>query len=195
MDTYEELKAQYDRTFAEHRLEMVLNNGDFRGYYLRPKEGGRINSVLILFTPEGIVISGDHAPGRNGMCSNYGYDQAWFSSPKGAGYLAEKFGLQRQWQARLALSYLDTVDEDEEADDREERQELMDNIRTGDAGEHEFYAFLREANVDEWYDVAQGFDPVTLANLTAIQHAFARLMGELAGDKIKEVEPEQRAHP
>jgi hypothetical protein len=198
METYTTLKAQYDRVFSKHRLRMVLNNEPFRAYMLEPEEGGRLNGVLIMFTPEGIVIMGDHAPTRTGICAT-GYDQAWFSARKNPEYLMEKFGMDREWQADLAVEYCNDElkefgdappeeDDDDESDgQRMEWTELRDNIAAGDTDQHGFYAFLQERNTDEWYARAIGFNPNVMAKLTAIQHCFAQLMGELGmEEKAKE---------
>jgi hypothetical protein len=195
METYTTLKAQYDRVFSKHRLRMVLNNDPFRAYMLEPEEGGRLNGVLIMFTPEGIVIMGDHAPVRTGLCCT-GYDQAWFSSRKNPEYLVSKFGLDQEWQADLAVEYCNdklkefgdaALDEDNEGyGQRLEWIELRDSIARGYTDEHGFYAFLQENSVDEWYLRAIGYDPHVMAKLTAIQHRFAELMGDLNKEVSKE---------
>jgi hypothetical protein len=187
METYTTLKAQYDRVFSKHRLRMVLNNEPFRAYMLEPEEGGRLNGVLIMFTPEGIVIMGDHSPVRTGICTN-GYDQKWFSSKLNPEYLAGKFGLEQQWNAELAKEFVrDMLQEYTLTEEqREERLEMLETLQMEDMDQHAFYAQLQEWAVDEWYLIARGYDPNVMAKLTAIQHRFAQLMGDLEREEIKE---------
>lgn len=195
MKTYTEYKEMYDNTFAQHRLEMVLNSGDYKGYYLQPPGGGRFNSVLIMFTPEGIVLAGDHAPCRTGLVSNIGYGLDWFSSEKSPDYLCQKFGLERGFVRDHALTYVEeelkTLREasivNEEA--VEEWTELKEKLEADDIDSHDFYTTLRDLNVDAFYEVALGYDPNTMAKLAAIQHRFAACMGDLAKEESKVVEP------
>lgn len=74
----------------DHYLEPVENTGSLKAFYLRDKPNTRIQSTLIMFTPEGIVITGDLCPGRNGVIGR-GYGLEWFASELSPSYLAEKF--------------------------------------------------------------------------------------------------------
>ena len=62
---------------------------------------GRIQSCMILFCSEGIIICGDFCPRGNGVVSNYGYGLGWFSTPKGEDYLCEKF-LSEEFSSKVA---------------------------------------------------------------------------------------------
>ena len=192
METYTRLKDQYDRIFSKHRLDMVLNNDPFRAYMLRPPEGGRTNSVMVLFTPEGIVLSGDHAPGINGMVSNIGYGLDWFSDAKGAEYLCEKFGVEKVVVHAYALAFVReqilALETSGTATYRrmQEWEDLLDSIEH-EVDAHDLYSTLRDLDVDEYYDVARGYEPNTMAKLTAIQHRFAELMGDLGKEEAMAV--------
>lgn len=84
--------ATYDQWLAKHTLEAHVETPQLQAYYLRPAGGGRMQSVFIIFSKEGIVICGDWCPNDNeGAISAYGYGRDWFSGKLSAGYLAEKF--------------------------------------------------------------------------------------------------------
>lgn len=60
-------------------------------WYLRYPDQ-RAQSTLIIFSPEGIVITGDLCPGDNrGVVSDYGYGLSWFVQELNPYYLAGKF--------------------------------------------------------------------------------------------------------
>lgn len=88
-------------SIKNHVLHTVAEEPPIEAFYLRPPEGGRIMSTLILFTPEGIVLMGDLTPERNGTVSAFGYGKGWFSSKLSGDYLCEKF-LERRWISEIA---------------------------------------------------------------------------------------------
>ncbi len=188
METYEQYKADYDRVFAQHTLELVLNQDPFRAYMLRPAGGGHPNSVMVMFTPEGIVVMGDHAPTRTGIVAS-GYNLKWFSERKNPEYLAGKFDLPEGYNHALAIEFMRGRAQDTALTEmvRDEYSEWLEVFELGDAGEHEFYVKLQELNEEEWYLRARGYDPNVMAKLTAIQHRFAACMGDLAKEESKEV--------
>lgn len=191
--TIEQEKTNYDRIFSKHTLEMVLNNDPFRAYMLRHPKGGRLEGVMIMFTPEGIVIAGDHAPGRYGAVSQNGYGLDWFSSRKDENYLAEKFGVEKVWVREYAVRWLqDTIKElREDSLDREAEiadfAELLADVQNEDASADDFYTKLDEFTVDDPYDIAQAYNPDIIGKLAAIQHRFADLMGDMGKD-VKELQ-------
>ncbi len=71
---------------------------------------GRMMSTQILFTPEGIVISGDLCPrvGTRGVISDLGYGLNWFSGKLSNSYLCEKFFVVG-WHRDLAEEELETM--------------------------------------------------------------------------------------
>jgi hypothetical protein len=65
---------------------------------------GRMQSCLIMFSPEGINILGDLCPGndaRNSGVHAYGYGLDWFAGHLSWSYLCEKF-LSKEWHKELA---------------------------------------------------------------------------------------------
>ncbi len=187
MSTYDNIKAQYDKLFAQHRLELLLHNDPFSAYRLVRPEGGRINSVMIMFTPEGVVIAGDHAPCRHGVISDFGYDRKWFLSLNGPGYLATKFGLERKFQTELAEEFLnerikELQDAGASAESLEPWQDLLEQVQL-DMDHSSFQRALTELKEDETWNIAIGYDPRDMANLAAIQQRFAACFQEM--DQVK----------
>ncbi len=87
-----------------HILEQVLDAERFKAFYMkRPGSDQRMMSTLIMFTPEGIVITGDLCPRMQtgGVISDLGYGLNWFSGKLSEGYLCEKF-MQQGWYRELA---------------------------------------------------------------------------------------------
>lgn len=98
---FKENLAAIRRELASHQLEPLPVHGSVTGYYLRPPDGGRMQSTLILFAPEGIVIMGDLCPNLHGAISCMGYGVGWFSGKLSDSYLCEKF-LRQTWISELA---------------------------------------------------------------------------------------------
>jgi hypothetical protein len=97
--------AQIREALKDHVLEEVLpETKDFRAFYMKEKDGGRMMSTLFVFTPEGIVIMGDLCPGgpkNQGSISDFNYGLGWFSRQQSEGYLCSKF-LTTEWQIEVA---------------------------------------------------------------------------------------------
>jgi hypothetical protein len=95
---------RYDETFKKHFLEQVLDTPKFKAFYLKAPGLGRMESCLIMFSPEGINILGDLCPGndsRNSGVHAYGYGLEWFAGNLSWSYLCEKF-LSKEWHKELA---------------------------------------------------------------------------------------------
>jgi len=88
--TFEQLHAMYTEQLAAHRLDPVQTKGPVMAWYLR-RGDSRMMSVLLVFTPEGIVVTGDFCPNERGAISTYGYGLKWFAGQLAPDYLAEKF--------------------------------------------------------------------------------------------------------
>ena len=93
---------------AEHKLVPLNVAEKVRAWYLRPAEGGRMMSTLVMETPEGIVICGDLCPRGRGVVSNLGYGAAWFAGQLSPSYLCEKF-LDKEWVPEIAADHMLTV--------------------------------------------------------------------------------------
>lgn len=102
------LQTYYDQ-LKNHYLEPLELGQHLQAYYLREKPGSRMMSCLIIFSPEGIIITGDLNPGRrerkNGIVAR-GYDMGWFSRPLEPTYLAEKF-LTEVWVPASFKQYVE----------------------------------------------------------------------------------------
>lgn len=162
---------------------------------------GRIMSVQLAFTPEGISIMGDYCPGgKNGVNSNLGYGLGWFAGRLGPDYLAQKF-LQTGWTKDDARDHIEnwianTVerladladDEDGDCDAEHERlSTCLVNMRAAlsDAGDgeladataydHHFaHLFPKDSDTETVYPDGD-YNEDEAADLAAIQQAFARL--------------------
>lgn len=91
----------------DHILIEQGSTDRIRSFYLKHKDRqvyGRMQSTYFLFTPEGIIITGDLCPGndsRNSGVHAFGYDLHWFAGRLSESYLCEKF-LTESWHADLA---------------------------------------------------------------------------------------------
>lgn len=95
---------RYEEHLKDHILEQVLDAEKFKAFYLKNPKYGRMDSCLIMFTPEGIGILGDLCPGndsRNSGVHAYGYGLEWFVGRLSWSYLCEKF-LCKEWNAEVA---------------------------------------------------------------------------------------------
>ena len=90
-------------SLKSHILEQLLDTEKFKAFKMKRPGSGRSMSTQILFTPEGIVISGDLCPrgGTRGVISDLGYGLDWFSGRLSEDYLCEKF-LVVGWHRALA---------------------------------------------------------------------------------------------
>lgn len=88
----------------ECRLEEFPAGEKIRGFYLKRAGGGRMGSVMILFTPEGIIIAGDMNPLRRRGAALGPYGLKWFASSLEEDYLCGKF-LDEEWQSGMAIRY------------------------------------------------------------------------------------------
>lgn len=95
---------RYDDHFKDHVLTQVLDADKFKAFYLKNPKYGRMESCMILFSPEGINILGDLCPGndpRNSGVHASGYGLDWFAGGLSSSYLCEKF-LGKEWHQEIA---------------------------------------------------------------------------------------------
>ena len=91
---------QIESYLKDHVLTKELDTEHYKAFRLHNPNEGRMYSVLIVFTPEGIFLHGDIAFGcgvTNGISSRYGYGLNWFKGRKSDCYLCSKF-LMRTYQ-------------------------------------------------------------------------------------------------
>jgi len=166
--------------FNKHVLEEVNTTRTFK---LSVPGEGRMMSCYITFTDEGIVINGDITPTGNGVCSvTGGYGIEWFSSPKAAGYLAEKF-LHKKWCPREVIEILEDEDDwvqetirDLDPDRFYHLSEQVEYIIDGlndNMSEYEFIASMQELGFDMDDPPGYTYDVNEVAWLHSIQKKFA----------------------
>lgn len=169
-------------------LEPLVESGPVQAYYLKVPGQGRIDSVLLLFTPEGIAIQGDITPSHHGdtlgpdRVSSFKCHLEWFAKDLSEDYLCSKF-LSKVWVREYAEQELrdpngcwqEGLREDPEQ--MESFQEILDNL--DEHGEEWLYHELTEAGfvVDDGVP-GRGYEPHAAGWLCAIQQAFARLWRE-----------------
>lgn len=135
--------AHMKESLQNHILEEFPAGEKIQAYWMKKPGEGRMMSTLILFTPEGIVITGDLCPrvGTRGVISDLNYGRGWFSGKLSGDYLCQKF-LDKSWHAELAtedLKDMATCVRRGEYDDygwtgelreaREEREGALDEVR------------------------------------------------------------------
>lgn len=86
---------------ANHTLAEITPKGSPVRAFSLCSERGRMMSVLLLFTPEGIVLMGDLRLTTRGVVAAYHYDLPWFCGARSEDYLCSKF-LRKEWQPEVA---------------------------------------------------------------------------------------------
>lgn len=164
--------------YENHVLEKVGN--DPLSFMLRAPDHQRIQSTMIIFSAEGIVICGDLCPCRNGVISDYGYGIDWFSTKKSDGDLCEKFLRRDYWDSEAAIVELcECAADDYHPDEASDLEDLISDIRGG--GIHSAGA-LYERLADIGIQCDDGppgdcrYDPHDAALLVGCHRAFVRLM-------------------
>ena len=96
------LKAMPSFDFSKHVLTEIQSGEHLSAYTLSVPGRGRMDSVMILDTPEGIVLLGDWCPNHNRGAIALHYHLGWFSGNLSLDYMLEKFGIEEKWQSDLA---------------------------------------------------------------------------------------------
>ncbi len=178
------VEPQMAEALERHALVPILDTPKFQSFYMKRPGEGRIMSMLITFTPEGIVIQGDMTPGHHGNVSCLGYGLGWFRSRLSEDYMCTKF-LQAGWYPKRAerdIRYLlkDIEDGNSEpvtAEKIKELEELADECEDGDLGQESFITSwqLIDGNDDMEDLPGWGYNPREEGWLCAIQQRFAEL--------------------
>jgi hypothetical protein len=92
----------YEKQISGCTLEVVELGEKVKTFLLRKEPDSMMMSTYIIFTPAGIVISGDIQVCRHGVISYGGYGIGWFASRLDPSYLAEKF-LEQRWVPSAAM--------------------------------------------------------------------------------------------
>ena len=134
----------------DHYLEELPGGNGVRCFYMRKAPDTRMMSVFLIFSPEGIVITGDLHPGKesvsgqNGVIGLVGYDLGWFVQDLSDKYLASKF-LNQTW---IMEHYVEQVRE-LLVELREEENDLLEPPQDWDVGGDVLYG--TEADAIEYY--------------------------------------------
>jgi hypothetical protein len=179
------------KTMSELALTRVCNCDPIVAFQLA-KPSTRINSCMIVFTPEGIVIMGDLVPESNhGAISMRGYGLAWFASKLGEDYLCSKF-LETEYVPETAREYVawlakSMVEDDDESN--AERHRVLSEALEADPDAHGDHfgdqgAFVELMTEADYYDaVTDGcgwdYNPRDASVLCAIQQRFSEAYTEL----------------
>lgn len=180
------VKEHMARALENHVLTQVkVPGGPIQMFYLHKKDArvssgilvGREMSTLFMFTPEGIVITGDLCPRAcpRGCISTLGYSLKWFTDKLSEDYLCEKF-LQRGVYADTIREWLeDRAKNDENVQKRATASELLEEAPS-DNSEAENYLWECLQQFGEEYDgQAQDFEPADAGWLCALQQRFSAL--------------------
>ena len=165
-----------------YTLNLLAESGDLKHYRIAI-EGSRLQSTDIVFTADHIAIFGDLCPGRHGVASCLGYGLPWFSTPKGARYLAEKF-LSTSWHQDLARTELDAMVADRPGDFqpsgggfRDDRAAVVRHLHgmIDDYDVRRFADWFTDHGFESEDIPGHGYDPRDLRLLHDINHRFAAL--------------------
>lgn len=171
------------KRLENHYLKVVERTPNVEMYYLREPDQGRMMSTLIMFTPEGIVITGDLSPGPRsaGVISDLGYGIDWFAGRLDYAYLAEKF-LDKQWDSEYSADVLRQhtkaggVYEDWSKENKNAVRDVAQCCENGEIGPHQLAEELYNLG-DKDVDGMPGstYSESDLVWLSAIQQTFAKL--------------------
>lgn len=210
---------QYVSNFQNHLLEEI-QTGVVSAYRLHNPAYGRLESCLLLDTPEGFVIMGDLSPnGGHGCTSNFGYKLAWFAGNLSINYLLEKVHLEKSWQPELALAdlteWLESLVENEYMSEETKawaKKELERGMSTDEFtcqddmnayfdahisawGDDKFITEEAAEAVEHWMEVISPWGPSLndVALLYTIQKRFSELYPELIKSKATAGEGNKKA--
>lgn len=187
----EEFEEQISKTrenWKDHELVVLEEGPHIQAYYLKhPKEELRIQGCLLLFTPEGVVITGDLIPGTkkgiHAIGSGYGFDARWFANHHNGENIARQF-LRKEWDDTLAADELETELDENGTDYFDQSQIEMLKEVVGALWEPPPYCMTEdqfiEALCEAGYDIGSGvpgygYDQEEYALLIAIQRRFSEL--------------------
>jgi hypothetical protein len=192
----EKAYAQARHNYSNHVLARELDTPRYKGFKLYDPTQGRMGSIIILFTPEGIVLAGDGEITPHGTVSSFGYGLEWFAGKLAGGYLAQKF-LQKRWVSDACAAsirdHADDLEKEDIPDDDADRvaqkvatlRELATEIESNGLSEHDVYEALNDlddACVDDGIP-GHTYDHWEVAQLAVVQEKFAALYPKLPATK------------
>ena len=113
------IEKHMTESLKDHELTMIADTPPIKAFYMK-RPGTGMFSVLVVFTPEGIGLTGDLTFGDGGVWSaRGGYDLGWFSGELAEGYLCSKFLKSDHWDANRAAGKYPLAPDDDDDDDEE----------------------------------------------------------------------------
>lgn len=94
----------YYEQIRNAQLSPLSTGEKVKAYYLKKYLNSQIMSTLLVFTPDGTILTGDLTPERRG-CIARGYGLEWFAGKLSPSYLAEKF-LDEEWVPDRMKAYV-----------------------------------------------------------------------------------------
>lgn len=171
-------------SLKDHELTMIADTVPIKAFYMKkPKTG--IYSVLLVFTPEGIGLTGDLTFGDGGVWSaRHHYGLGWFSGELAEGYLCSKFLSLNYWDAdRAACEHVFEDEEDDIENLTRAKEEMRTRLKDGDidsphflVSEMEFHLFDTSLGIPGY-----GYDPAAAGWLCAVQQRFRELRAKQVG--------------
>lgn len=197
--------SQYYDQIKDHYLETVEDGERIKAFYLR-KDQGRMMSVLLIFSPEGIIITGDLNPDPRGKgVIARGHTLTWLFGSLEPRYMASKF-LEKKWSPLLLKESIEEYIKEFPEQEREERCDWKigpytkeqwtetealkfyiskdELIESYEEAEHylprykSFDRWLCPYDPDFLVDGGYGYDPAEVGWLAAIQKRFRELFDE-----------------
>lgn len=172
-------------SLKDHVLE-ELPAGEMKAFYLKKPGNGMMDSCLILFTPEGVVICGDRAPSRTGRGAitafRYGLD--WFASELYEDYLCSKF-LDKEWVPEYAVRFCRSVAKETRIGKQDDygyvdKKKLWE-IRAGHSEDLErLRQDIREEKDPEWLWKMKAERKILIARLVEARRALQEVREEAA---------------
>ena len=168
-------------SLKDHELTMIADTPDIKAFYMK-RPGTRHFSILLVFTPEGIGLTGDLSIDNWGVWSMFGSPNlGWFSSQLSEDYLCGKFLKEGHWDAdRAADAIAFALDPDE---DVTAEREIEKNLRERDIDNpNDLYHAMSKAGLCTTDGFpGQGFDPAAAGWLCAVQQRFRELRAKQEG--------------
>ena len=116
-------------------------------YQLKLEPDSEMQSTILIFAMNRIVITGDWCPGNNGVISDIGYGLNWFAGICDPRYLASRF-LRKKWIPNSFREWV--VDVIKEAENEERRDwEIGEGCIEHDRTEKEAWEFFLKY-ADRW---------------------------------------------
>lgn len=134
-------------------------------------------TTYFTFNPYGITITGDYTPSTYGNICNF-KNLSWFLGELSPDYLAEKFNIERKFNAEYAREFLGECFYNAKGGDAED--DLLNAIEEGLLeNEHYFLNLLEDKFPQELVDLRYPRDQYEVQVLSELQKQFVKAYQEL----------------